>query len=107
MANLGVRFAVELGALALLAYWGFHAFQSTAARLGFGIGAPLLLAVLWGLVASPQAPIRLDAPLKVALQIVLLLVPAVAVGALGRPLLAGAFGATVVANAALLEWWNQ
>jgi hypothetical protein len=46
---LGIRFGLELAALAALAYWGFKTMDGTAAKILFGLGAPLLAGVLWGL----------------------------------------------------------
>ena len=102
-ANIGLRFGLELGALGLLSYWGFRAFPGAVP----GIAAPLALAVLWGLVASPQAPLALSEPLKASLQVALLLVPAFAVAQVGQPALAAIFAAAVVINAILLRRWRS
>jgi hypothetical protein len=57
LANLALRFLLELCALAALAYWGFKTGESAVAKIGLGIGAPLLAAVLWGTFVAPGAPI--------------------------------------------------
>ena len=51
--NLVARFALELSALAALAYWGFQLTASTGVRVLAGLGAPLAAAVVWALFASP------------------------------------------------------
>ena len=61
--NLGLRFLLELGALAALAWWGFHVGDSTASDLILGLGLPLLAVIVWGLFIAPRA--RFPVPLKV------------------------------------------
>lgn len=60
---LVIRFALELGALAALAYWGFTT-GGWVANVVLGIGAPLLAATLWGLFVSPKA--RFGTPVRQA-----------------------------------------
>ena len=50
-ANEGLRFLLELAALASLAYWGF-AEQGGAVQWLLGLGAPLVAAT-WNLRAGP------------------------------------------------------
>jgi len=63
-ANYGLRFLLEMGALAALAYWGFHEFAGVVQWV-IGFGAPLLVAAVWGRFMSPKAshptvdPVRL------------------------------------------------
>src|SRR3954469_10242519 len=69
-ANYGLRFLLEMAALAALAYWGFHEFGGVAQWV-IGLGAPLLVAVVWGTFMSPKAsrptvdPVRLLSELAV------------------------------------------
>jgi uncharacterized protein DUF2568 len=53
-ANDGLRFLLELAALASLAYFGFSEFDGAAGWL-VAVGAPLLVAVVWGRFVSPKA----------------------------------------------------
>ena len=101
-ANLAARFVIELCAVGLVSYWGFRAFAGPVASVTVGVAAPLVLVVAWGLLASPRAPVSLSPTTKMVVQMVLLLVPALGLLHLGRPVLSGAFAAVVVANAALL-----
>ena len=107
LANLGLRFVLELGALGLLAYWGFHASPGGVSRVVLALAAPLAFAALWGLLASPRARVRLTPGWKQGVQVTLLLLPAAAVASAGRPVLATAFAGVVVGNALLLAWWPQ
>jgi hypothetical protein len=52
--NLALRFLLELCALAALAYWGFQLGKGLIAKIGLGIGAPLLAAVVWATLVAPQ-----------------------------------------------------
>ena len=45
-ANLGLRFLLELVALAALGYWGYRAGDTGLARVALAIGAPMALAIL-------------------------------------------------------------
>ncbi len=67
-ANLVLRFLLELCALAALAYWGFKTGSEALTRIGLGIGAPLVTAVVWGTFVSPRAPVQLPVLLSFILQ---------------------------------------
>jgi Protein of unknown function (DUF2568) len=60
---LVLRFALEIGSLVALAYWGFTT-GGRVVNVVLGIGAPLLAATVWGLFVSPQA--RFGSPLRQA-----------------------------------------
>jgi Protein of unknown function (DUF2568) len=62
---------------------------------------------VWGLVASPRAPVRLAPVPKTAVRLVVLLGAAVALAVAGSGALAVAFGAVVLANTALLAALGQ
>lgn len=67
-ANLGLRFALEIGALVAVCVWGLGAADG-ALRLVLGIGAPALVAVVWGLAVSPKARVRLPGPAVVVVEV--------------------------------------
>jgi hypothetical protein len=62
-ANLGLRFALELSALAATAYWGYHAADG-AVRWVLAIAAPLAVIVVWALFVSPKRTVELAGPLS-------------------------------------------
>ena len=64
-ANLVLRFVLEVGALAGLAYAGVRLADGTVAAAVLGVGLPLLAGVVWGLFVAPKA--TFDAPLVVRL----------------------------------------
>ncbi|MEW1641965.1 MULTISPECIES: YrdB family protein [unclassified Streptomyces] len=69
-ANLGVLFAIELGALVAVGYWGFTRDVATPAVWLLGIGAPVVLAVVWGLCGSPKARYKVRGAGRVGFEVV-------------------------------------
>jgi len=61
-ANLALRFALELCALAALGYWGFTTDSGTAAAIALGLGAPALAAFLWGAFVAPRRMVETAPP---------------------------------------------
>ena len=106
-ANLVLRFLLELCALVALAYWGFQIGRGLTVKIGLGIGAPLLAAVVWGTLIAPNAAVHLPGLIPFVLGLVILGLAAVALAATGHPFLAVIFGAIVLINAALMLLWGQ
>ncbi len=107
MANLALRFLLELCALASLGYWGFQTGKGLIIKLGLGIGAPLLLALVWATLGAPGASVRLSAPFHLLLELVVFGLPAVALYVAGKPGLALTYGLTAVVNRLLMYIWGQ
>ena len=105
--SLALAFILELCLLAALAYWGFKVGSSPLLKVVFGIGAPLLVAIFWGTFLSPKAAVRLSAPLRLALQVVVFVLGALALAAAGQPKLAWALGLVFIINSSLLYVWGQ
>jgi hypothetical protein len=57
-ANLTVRFALELCALAALGYWGVHTGGSTVVKVALAVVTVAAAAGVWGVFVSPKAPLR-------------------------------------------------
>jgi len=106
-ANLLLRFLLELSALGALGYWGFHTADAIIAKLGLGIGAPLVAAVVWGVFVSPNAAVPLSTPLWLLVQVGVFGAAMAALGVSGRPALAWALGLTVVINGVFMYVWGQ
>ena len=106
-ANLLLRFVLELCALGALGYWGFKTGSGLVAKIGLGIGAPLLAAVVWGVFVSPQAPVQLPGLLVLLLQVLVFGAAATGLVATGHLGLAALFVAIVVVNAVLMYVWGQ
>jgi hypothetical protein len=51
-----------------LGYSGFGTGKSGPVRLGLGIGLPLLVAAIWGMLVAPNAPVELATPMQVIVE---------------------------------------
>jgi hypothetical protein len=85
-----LRFCLELAALASLAYWGFSEFDGAAQWL-IGLGAPLLVAVVWGRFMSPRASHPTVDPVRVVIEFLVFGSGVAALFAAGAPVLAIVF----------------
>jgi Protein of unknown function (DUF2568) len=106
-SNLALRFLIELGALAAVAYWGVHTGQGLPLKIALGVGALLLLAVVWGTFVAPRAAVRLPRPTTFVLGLVILELAALALAIAGQRPLAIAYAVIVALNAVLLLAWQQ
>ena len=106
-ANLLLRFLLELFALGALGYWGFKTGDGMLAKVGIGIGAPLVAAVVWAVFVSPQASVQLPAILVLLLQVLVFGAAAAGLVVTGHRALALVFGVIVVVNAILMYVWGQ
>jgi hypothetical protein len=104
-ANLVLRFLLELSALAALAYWGYTT-GSVALRWLLAIGAPVTLAVVWGLFVSPKAKIDMPRIAQLAIEFALLGAAALALAASGQPVLAVVFAALVLVSGTMNYLWK-
>ena len=95
-AILTVRFACELAALAILAWWG-----ARTAGAPLAIAAPLAAALLWGAWVAPKASRRLRDPLRFAAESVVWAGSTAALVALGHAVLAAGFAAISLVTAVL------
>ena len=105
--NLALMFLLELCMLAALGYWGFTLDQGQAVRIAVGLGAPLLAAVVWGLLMAPRASMPLQEPLHLILELIIFGLAIAALYAAGRPRLALVFGLIYAINVILRYAWRQ
>ena len=105
--NLAVRFLLELAALVALGYWGFRTGQGALMKIVLGLGAPLLVAVLWGAFVAPKAARRLADPARLALEVAIFAAATLALVAAGLTTLARVFAVVVVVNLSLMFAWGQ
>ena len=106
-ANLTLRFLLELCALGALGYWGFKTANGTLAKIGLGVGAPLVAAVVWGMFVSPQTPAVLPGLVVLVLQVLVFGSAAAGLVATGHRTLATVFVVIVVTNAVLMYVGGQ
>jgi hypothetical protein len=97
-----IAFLLELCMLGAVGYWGFKVGDGTATQVLLGVGAPLVMAVVWGLFVAPRATLEVPGPVRLGLQAVLFGAAAAALAHVASPALAAGFLAAVVANLALV-----
>jgi hypothetical protein len=93
--NLGVRFLLELAALAALAYWGSQT-GPLAVSIVLAIAAPLAGAVLWGIFAAPKSRHRLRGARRLIVEIPFFGAAVAGLAATGQWVLAAIFAVVVV-----------
>ena len=104
-ANLGLAFLLELAGLVAAAYWGYT--TGGGARYALAIAAPLVVGIVWGLVAAPRSRIDVSTRAKYVIAPSVLLACAAALAVAGRPVIAAVYAILVVVNGALGALWNQ
>lgn len=71
--NLGLRFVLEVMALAAMAYWGWTTHQG-AWRIVWAIGVPLAAAAVWGVLRVPgdpgDAPVAVPGAVRLLIEVV-------------------------------------
>ena len=82
---LALAFLLELAMLVAAGWWGFTLDAGWPVRLLAGLGAPLLIAVVWGTFCSPKAAVPLPAPAKLAVQAACFLTAGLLLALAGRP----------------------
>lgn len=107
VANLGLRFGLELGALGALGYWGFQVGRTPLEQWSLGLGAPMLAAVTWATFGSPKAAMPVSGPERFLLEMAIFGGATAALAHAGHPELAKAFGLATLVNIALLTLWQQ
>lgn len=102
VANLALRFLLELAALGAVGYWGFSAFESWPMKLLAGLGLPLVMAAAWGIFRVPgdggDPIVAVPAQLRLALEFVFFAVAITLLHRSGQQMLAYVFLALVVLN---------
>src|SRR5512133_1990695 len=105
--NLLVRFLLELCMLASVGYWGFTTHSGWAMKILFGMGLPVLIAVIWGYFMAPKSTHRLSGMPFTIMDIVLLGSGAVALYASGLTSLAWIYAIVLVISEILRLVWKQ
>ena len=107
MLNLAVRFLLELCMLVAVGYWGFKTQSSWFMRIIFGIGLPVLIAVLWGTFLAPKATRPLSGASFLTLELILFSTGAFALFSSGKPTLGWIYTIILIVNKILLIVWKQ
>jgi hypothetical protein len=101
-ANLALAFFLELCTLVALGYWGFHTGAGTIARVGLGIGAPVVAVVVWGLLGAPRSAWQLQGIWYLVLSVIWFGSAALGLFVAGRRDLGVAFALVFVVNQVLV-----
>lgn len=105
-ANLVLRFALELAALASAAWWGAVTGEGVWPSI-LAIAAPLAFIVVWGAFVAPKRKFDLRHPARLAIELLVWLAAAAALWAVGHEFLATAFLAVALVSGALNARWSQ
>ena len=105
-ANLALRFVLELSALTATAYWGF-ATASGLTQWVLGLGAPALVAVVWGLFVSPKAKVELPRPAQFAIELLVFAAAALALIVADQPVLGIVLGGLELVSGTLNYIWDD
>lgn len=97
--NEGLAFLLEIVALVLLAYWGFHVGSNTAVQWLLGLGAPAVMIVVWGTFAAPKARVKLPLAGVMAVKVVVFAAATAAGYAAGWRAFSIVFGVVALVNA--------
>ncbi|WP_423802199.1 YrdB family protein [Neobacillus sp. SAB-20_R2A] len=105
--NVALRFLLELCSLFAVGYWGYNTGDSRVVQWILTVGGPLVMAVIWGLMGSPKAPIKLSEPFHFILEIIVFGLPVLLLALLGKDEIAWFLGIVVVINKILMIVWKQ
>lgn len=97
LVNLTLRVVMETGIVAGLAYWGVHTGDTTASKIALGISAPLVGFGIWGALDFRHAGPHAES-LRLAEELVISGIAAVALITAGQPVLGGALAAVSIAH---------
>jgi hypothetical protein len=105
VACLLVAFLLELAVLGSALYWGFAVSPDLAVRLLAGPGVAVLLAVAWGIFASPRAARPLRGTARAAFEVAWFATGVALLAAAGAGIAAAVLALVYVTNTALLRLW--
>jgi quinol-cytochrome oxidoreductase complex cytochrome b subunit len=105
--NIAVRFLLELCVLAAVGYWGFKTGSGWFLKILLGIGAPFLIAFIWGTFGAPQANMQLHGLTLLVLEIIVFGSGVAALYVTKNYSLAWGFAAIVIVNRVLMFVWEQ
>ena len=104
-ANLGLRFLLELGALASVGYWGW---KTGDGLLGWvlGLAAIAVVIAVWALFVSPKHTVETSKPVSFAIELAVWLAGGAALYTTGHEALGLAFAGVSMASGALNYIWR-
>ncbi|MGE3073019.1 MAG: YrdB family protein [Dehalococcoidia bacterium] len=104
--NLGLRFVLELCAMAALAYGGYRAGSAVWQQWLLAVALPAAGATLWGLFVSPKAKVPAYWLVQLAVEAIVFGAAITLLYASGKHGLAVAFAAVAVLSRAVKGWFD-
>lgn len=98
LAVSATAFGLELVALTAFGLWGVSLGPILVSRVALGVGAPLLVAVFWGMFLSPKAAIPLAPPYRLSLKLAIFALATAALFVNRHPVAGVFFSSLVVLN---------
>jgi chromate transport protein ChrA len=102
-AILTVRFLCELGAVAAVAFWGYHT-AGGLAGVALGLLCAAALMIFWATFLAPRRRVDAPLPLRLLLELAVWAVAACALWSAGRSTLAAVFFVAAVITGAANAW---
>jgi len=106
-ANLIVRFLLEIAALFAVGYWGFNTGPTWLTKIILGLGAPLVIGLIWSRLGAPGAATPLSGWPRLLLEVAIFGLAALGLAAVHQPSLAIGLAAIFVVNRVLMAIWAQ
>ena len=107
LANLALSFVLELCMLAAFGYWGLKTGEAWSLPMPLWIGAPLIAAIVWGILLAPASSRRLREPFHTLLEWLIFGLAFLGLYVVGQAVLAGIFVAIYTVNFVLRSVWKQ
>ena len=105
--NLAARFLLELCVLISVGYWGFKIGSGWLLRILLGIGVPLLIAVIWGMLGAPKSTFQLQGLSLLVLEILVFGSGVAALYLARNSALTWVLALAIVINRILMLLWRQ
>jgi len=107
MANLVLRFGLELCLLAALGWWGFSVGGPLIVKILLAVLIVAGVAVVWGLFLSPRRTVPMGADARLVMEVVLFTLAVLALASLRQAVLGAALGVAYGVNRVLIMAWKQ
>ncbi len=105
--NVLLRLALELCALAALAYWGATTTLRLPGRIALAIAVPVVVAGVWFLVVAPNARIDLGPVFRLVVEVIIFAAAVAALAVRHQLLLAVLLALLYLLNRVLMAIWRQ
>lgn len=105
--NLGIRFLLEIFAIATISYIGFKIGKNLIMKYFGGVGIPFLIIFIWGTFGAPRSPMQLSEPYLFLLEFAIYGLSSLGLFLVGHPLVASSLIITFFLNRGLMFIWGQ